>query len=74
MNPMLKSILNSAFPVSGGTIGAITRLPEVQAAVETSAHGHVVLETILVATIGAIVGYTIKRLLDIIWPKVFKKH
>ena len=71
---MFKSIINSAFPVSGGTIGAITRLPEVQAAVETSAHGHLVLETVLVAIIGAIVGYTIKKVLDIIWPRIFKKH
>ena len=74
MNPMIKSIINSAFPVTGGTLGAVTRLPDVQAAVETSAHGHLVLETILVATIGAIVGYTIKKLLDLIWPKIFKKH
>jgi len=64
---MLDKIYNFSFPVGGGTLGAITKVPEVTSS--TITHSGIVLETILVAAIGALTGYIVKKLLDYIWPK-----
>ena len=74
---MMQRFLNTAFPVSGGTIGAITQVPEVASAIEVAkaadpSHMHIILETVLVAFIGAMVGYIVKKLLDYLWPHIFK--
>jgi len=69
---MISKIIDSAFPIIGGVGAAATKVPEVQAAVETSSPGGFVIETILVAIIGATVGFIVKKILDIIWPKIFK--
>ncbi|GAJ17321.1 unnamed protein product [marine sediment metagenome] len=67
---MFNKIYNFIFPVGGGTIGAITRLPQVA---EASSHSHIVIETIIVAAIGALVGLIVKKLFDILWPRIFPK-
>ncbi len=67
---MLQKLYSFAFPISGGTIGAITQLPQIQ---EIS-HWNLIFDAFLVAVVGALVGYLVKRGLDWIWPKIFRKN
>ena len=61
---MLIKIYDFFMPVGGGTIGAITQV---------GAHSDIALHAFIAALIGAITGYAIKKGLDYIWPKIFKK-
>ena len=70
---MIQKLIDISFPVLGGTAAAVTQVPEVvKATAEPLIHGHLIIETVLVAAIGAMVGYIVKKVLDWIWPCVFK--
>ena len=63
--------ISNTLPVVGGATGAITQATEV-----TSTHlpSHdMVIQVIIVSTIGAVVGYLIKLALDFIVKKIRRK-
>lgn len=64
----MQKILNAIFPIGGGSVGAISQIQELTSHSELS---HIVY-TIIIATIGAVVGYIMKKLLDFLWLKL--KH
>ena len=61
---MIQKIYDLAFPVGGGTIGAI---------LQTSPHMEIAIHAFIAAVIGAITGYLIKKGLDYLWRKLKKK-
>ena len=65
MRGLYSKIMDILFPVGGGTIGASTQL---ETFVQNTKWG-MVWDTILVAAIGALVGYLVKKVLDYIFEK-----
>ena len=65
MRGLYSKIMDILFPVGGGTIGAST---QIQNFIDIS-KWNMIWDTILVAAIGAIVGYLVKKGLDYIFEK-----
>jgi len=73
---ILAKIYEFMWPVCGGVGGAITKVGEIQSAtvMNDPAHWHLIFETFLVASIGALVGYIVKHLLDFLLKKIKTKR
>jgi preprotein translocase subunit Sss1 len=62
--------LSDIFPIGGGAIGAITQVQKVS----NFPTWEFILSAVIVATIGAVVGYVVKLLFDIIFKKLKNKY
>ena len=59
------------FPIGGGSAGAVYQINNINGYFPT---WEVIISTIIVAIIGAIIGYAVKLILDVVFHKFKQKH
>ena len=64
---MRDKILNAAFPMTGGSIGAVS--PIVSAHISWSCIGDMALQGAILALVGGVIGWLVKRVLDSLFKK-----
>ncbi len=75
MSKIYNYVLNKfsdLFPVGGGAIGAVTQIDKIEQTFHWP-QADMIVSTIIIAAIGAIVGYLVKLLFDIIFCNTKKK-
>ena len=66
---MPNRIFNHIFPIGGGTLGGVSPII-IQSSALTWPHiSNLVLEGVILAVIGGVLGWSVKHLLDAMWLK-----
>ncbi len=63
--------ISNILPVGGGSAGAVYQINNVS---EYFPAWEVIISTIIVAIIGAIIGYAVKLILDVVFHNLKQKH